>query len=620
MNARSFVLVVLAACCAAGCAIEKQHQVNVSNNKDATSATMRVTAEKEAFFGDLHLHTAYSTDAVLLSGTTVTPDQAYRYARGETVTVLGKSVRLDRPFDFMAVTDHAELMGAGLDLFDPTTAAGQSAFGRGVQKAGAPDSQFLRKLFTSKSPAPGVDWDSIMRSTWRRQIDVAQKYNEPGRFTTFVGFEWSSTPGFNNLHRNVIFASDKVALPYGANDSERPEDLWAYMERNRQNGIESLAIPHNGNLSNGLMYAAVDSDGMKIDKAYAQRRARNEPLNEITQTKGQSDTDPEMSPQDEFANFEVFDEAFGGKKQKTKSDGSYLRQALARGLAISEEVGANPYKTGFIGASDLHSGLSNSDEAQFRGMHGPADDLSKRELEKFVGIGQDLSIVSIMKTGSAGLAGVWAESNSRQSIFAALQRRETFATSGSRIKVRFFAGWNYDQAILEGLNWTAAYAGGVPMGGDLPPAQVSGASPDFIVWAQKDPQGANLDRIQIIKVWAKNGAVQERIFDVALSDGRTIDPKTFKGAALRNTVNLKTGTYENSVGAAELATLWKDPTFKSGEAAAYYVRALEIPTPRWTTMIASEIGADLPKAVPATIQERAWSSPIWYDSSKASRK
>lgn len=584
---------------------------NRASSSGPATATIVSNPERTALFGDLHLHTAYSTDAVLLVRTVVTPDQAYRYAQGQPVTVMGQTVRMSRPLDFLAVTDHAELIGAGVDLMNPDSAAGRTPFATQMRTSGAAPEALLRKLFTSKNPVPGIDWAGIGQSAWQRYVAMAERNNHPGRFTALIGYEWSATPGFQNLHRNVIFRSSKVAYPYSAADSERPEDLWTHMEANRRRGIESLAIPHNGDLSNGLMYAWTDSDGRPISRSYALRRAKNEPLNEIVQTKGQSEVHPALATNDEFANFEVYAKLFSTKKEGTL-EGSYFRDALGRGLAISEMVGANPYKSGVVGGSDVHSGLLVPEESQYRGSYGPLDQPTREQLEVILGYGKDVTPVDNVETSAGDMTGVWAESNTRSSIYDALRRRETFATSGPRMKVRLFGGWSYARSTLDARRWKDAYAGGTPMGGDLPVRPATARAPRFLVWAIKDPQGANLDRAQIIKIWMVGKQIRQKVFDVALSDGRVVDPATGKAPPVGNSVDLKEATYKNTIGASELATLWIDPEFDPGAPAAYYVRVIEIPTPRWSTVLANKIGAPLPTSVPASIQERAWSSPIWY--------
>jgi hypothetical protein len=379
------------------------------------------------------------------------------------------------------------------------------------------------------------------------------------------------------------------------------------------------------------MYDWNMSDGRPIDQAYAERRMRNEPLSEIVQNKGQSETAPELSPNDEFANFEIYDTLLTQRDVKGKVNGSYIRQAFGRGLVIQQKTGGNPFKFGLAGASDYHNGISTSDEKAFAGSPGgidpnvnvPTGDAAKKLLgiiqtrslidDQAARTGKPPAINNPMQGGSSGLTGVWAEQNTRESIFAALKRKETFATSGPRIRVRFFGGWDFSPATLRKTDWTKqAYRTGAPMGSDLPFRAAGASAPSFILQAVKDPDGANLDRLQIVKVWVENGQNKEKIFDVALSGGRKTDPRTGKAPAVGSTVDLTTATYKNTIGAATLQTVWRDPEFDAAKPAVYYLRALEIPTPRWTTYIAAKNGLPLPTSSPATVQERAYSSPIWF--------
>jgi hypothetical protein len=410
----------------------------------------------------------------------------------------------------------------------------------------------------------------------------------------------------------VVFAGPKFPeQPFSYLDSERPEDLWDYLEQQRAQGIDALAIPHNSNLSNGLMFSAADSDGKPLSREYAELRMRNEPEIEITQAKGTSETTPELSPTDEFAAFELYRYMLGGQKEG-KLDGSYVRQAFARGLQIQETVGVNPFKYGFVGASDFHSGVSSTEENNYPGAHGRGDSATNPAAVLAagpLGVGAPPVLFS-----ASGLTGVWAEQNTRESIFAALRRKETFATSGGRMSVRFFAGWQYPAGTADTGNWLAtAYAQGVPMGSDLPQRPAGAASPRFLVQAIKDPDAANLDRVQIVKVWFKNGQSGEQVFDVAWSGERKPDAATGKVPAVGTTVDLATATYQNTIGAAQLIGEWTDPQFDPAASALYYARVLEIPTPRWTTYLAVLNRLPLPDKAPATIQERAWTSPVFYD-------
>jgi hypothetical protein len=597
--------------------------------------------EREAYYGDLHLHTTYSFD--VYSSSNITPDGAYRFARGEPVKYLNEILkRSTLPLDFLAVTDHSENIGVFNMLDDPKSSLSQSEFGRRVHKEGA---KLLGKTLVQLFDGDGAGVkhlssvanvqretvDTIARDAWQHEIEAANRNYQPGKFTTFIGYEWSSEPGMRNLHRNVIFRGDKAPPPFSAADSVRPEDLWSFLERIRKRGYEALAIPHNANASDGLMFDWIDSRGKTIDQAYAQQRAANEPLVEIVQQKGQSETHPVLSPTDEFSNFELMDFQKGFRKgNSSKLPGSYVRDALGRGMEIAQRAGdVNPFKYGFVGASDIHTGLSESSE------HAQAESFTKifrdwqqptgRDKALREGVKEQLRasypsmptesefLKEIYELGSPGLTGVWAEQNTRESIFAALRRKETFATSGTRLKFRIFGGWDYASNLLKSADWVkAAYRDGVPMGGDFPAQRSGKRAPTFAIWAVKDPDGANLDRLQVVKVWLNNGTHAEAIYDIALSNGRNVDTNGGKPPEVGNTVDLRTATYTNTIGATELSSVWQDPHFDPTTPAVYYLRVLEIPTPRYSTIIAVKRGQPLPDGVSATIQERGWSSPIWY--------
>ena len=566
-------------------------------------------APKNAYFGDLHLHTRLSLDAYLYDIETV-PEDAFKYAQGQAVRYMGREIRRGAALDFLAVTDHAEFLGA-LDV--AAQPDGPLANTQWHTLVTSQDPEVKRSLFrriNAERPAV-LTSDAVIDSQWQLVIDSAERNYRPGKFTTFVAFEWSATPGMQNLHRNVIFQGPKFPQrPFSYLDSERPEALWNYLDAQRSQGIDALAIPHNSNISNGLMFATIDSDGRPLSREYAERRMRNEPDIEITQAKGTSETLPELSPTDEFAAFELYRYMLGGQKEG-KIDGSYIRQAFARGMEMEAKIGVNPFKYGLIGASDFHSGVSSTEEDNYPGAHGrndsstnPAAVLNGGPL----GLGAPPALFS-----ASGLTGVWAEQNTREAIFAALRRKETFATSGGRIRVRLFGGWNYPEGSVRGDTWSAAaYADGVPMGSDMRPRPANAGAPRFLVEALKDPDGANLDRIQIVKVGLKDGHSEERVFDVAWSGDRKPDATTGKVPAVGNSVDLKTATYRNDIGAARLSAEWTDPQFDPAAAATYYARVLEIPTPRWTTYLAVRNRLALPEGTPATIQERAWTSPVFY--------
>jgi hypothetical protein len=590
-------------------------------------------------------------------GTRITPDQAYRFGRGETVMIPPEQVNIQQhihathpvparrawPLDFMAVTDHSENMGVFNQFDDPNNPLSKSEFAKRFHAD--PHSAFYlvasaqAQAKDGKRPAApaALHAPEAMRSAWDVEVKAANANYIPGKFTTFIAYEWTSMAEAKyNLHRNVFFNADHAPQPFTSADSVRPEDLWSYLEKTRATGVDAIAIPHNGNVSGGLMYDWNDSDGRPIDEAYAQRRAMNEPLTEIAQNKGQSDTIPELSPSDEFANFEIFDHLLTYPNIRSKPNGSYIRQAFGRGLVIESKVGANPYKYGLVGASDIHNGLSASSEnAMASGPFGidpktmlPRGDAAKRALDIIPSPAlldmdavidhQPPTTENNLAFGSGGLTGVWAEENNRNSIFAALKRKETFATTGTRIRVRMFAGWGFGADLIRRPDWVAkAYAEGVPMGADLPARPAGAAAPRFVLQAQKDPDGANLDRVQVIKIWLEGGDYREKIFDVALSGGRKPDAAGH-AKPVGNTVDLKTGAYQNTIGAVTLATTWKDPEFNPAKPSVYYARVLEIPTPRWSTLLAVKNHLPIPKGAAATIQERAWTSPIWFTPPKGS--
>jgi hypothetical protein len=589
-----------------------------------TDAKAPCHPEKEAYYGDLHLHTTLSYDAYISRGTKVTPDQAYRFASGQPIEYLGQRFQRAWPLDFMAVTDHAENMGLFNEMEKPDSAFANSKPGQYIKQEGPKGFWQFAQLVIEGKPIPEFDTRPALQAAWHQAIDAANRNYQPGRFTTFIGYEWTSHGEQRNLHRNVIFRGDRAPYPFSAVDSQAPEELWSYLENSREQGFEVISIPHNANASDGLMYNDKTFTGQAIDRSHAERRIGNEPLAEISQGKGQSETHPLLSPADEFANFEIFEYLLASTPIKSKADGSYLRQAYGRGLLLWEKLGVNPYKSGVVGGSDFHNGLSISAEQGYTGGMDGADmekilpdrqlatRLLSRDAQGNISGGSKNGFDNL-DTGSASLTGVWAEQNTRDAIFGALLRKETFATSGTRLKLRFFGGWQYDRQLLDGKDWLkTAYAQGVPMGGDLPPKPAPAAAPRFVVQVDKAPEGANLDRVQIIKVSTQNGQYREKIYDVALSDQRRPDPKTGKIPAVGNTVDLKTATYQNRIGAAQLAVVWEDPDFVADQPAVYYLRALEIPTPRWSLLLAVKMGLPLTDDSPATIQERGWSSPIWY--------
>jgi uncharacterized protein DUF3604 len=566
---------------------------------------------KNAYFGDLHLHTSYSMDAFAF-GTRTTPEDSYRYAMGESVDYMGKPQKRLAPLDFLAVTDHAEYLGAVRESINPTGPfAGSEWFKMMTSSDPKVSGEAFTKLMgstTTNKPLPEFNDPAMLRTMWRAYSAMAEKYNQPGKFTTFVAFEWTSMPGGQNLHRCVIFADRGPELPFSSFESQDAEQLWKYLDAQRKLGLDVIAVPHNGNVSNGLMFDRKDLSGKPLTADYARRRMANEPLAEIIQGKGQSDTSPALSPADEFAAYEMFTSLLSGAGTAKSATGSYLRQAYGVGQELQQKIGVNPFKYGIEAGTDFHSGITSTEAGNYPGSHGNQDNDPKTVLSQTESVVGEPPVT----IGSGGLTGVWAEENTRQAIFAAFKRKETFGTSGVRIKVRMFAGWDYPENATDQAEWVkAAYAKGVPMGGDLPPAPPNGR-PTFLLAALKDPNSGNLDRVQIIKVTTKNGRSHEDIVDVLWSGNRKIDSRTGKLPPVGNTVDVHTATFANSIGAAELMGQWTDEKFDPAASTTYYARVLEIPTPRWSTYWAAKLGLPPNPKVPASIQQRAWTSPIWY--------
>ncbi len=612
--AAASLLLALAAC-------SKSNSVQPAATQSQTQATKPTEARpprnplKNAYFGDLHLHSGYSMDAFAF-GTRTTPEDSYKYAMGETVEYMGKPQKRIAPLDFLAVTDHAEYLGVVRDTIDPNGPFAKSEwYAIMTNPDPAVSATAFRKLIgstiTNKS-LPEFNDPKLLRSAWEKYSAISDKYYKPGTFTTFIGFEWTSAPQFQNLHRCVIFADKGPAMTYTAFDSLDPEDLWRYLEAQRKQGLDVIAVPHNGNASNGLMFSTRDMSGKPITRDYAERRMANEPLAEIIQAKGQTDTSPALSPTDEFANFEMWLYLIGSDKKANSATGSYLRQAYGVGQEQQAKLGVNPFKYGIEAGTDFHSGISSTEANNFPGSHGNQDNDPKTVITATTSVGGEPPTA----LSSGGLTGVWAEENTRESIFSALKRKETFGTSGTRIKFRMFAGWSYPKDMTKQADWVkAAYAGGVPQGGDLIP-QAGAVAPTLVVHAIKDPNGGNLDRIQIIKISTKNGKSKESVYDVVWSGDRKPDPKTSKVSAVGNTVDIKAATYTNSIGATELIGQWTDPAFDPQAYTTYYARVLEIPTPRWSTYWAAKLSLPPNPNVAATVQQRAWTSPIWYTPAK----
>lgn len=584
-------------------------------------------AQRNAYFGDLHVHTKLSFDAYIFN-VRATPDDAYRYAKGAPLGHPGGfDVRLPTPLDFTAVTDHSEYIGALQHAANPQELIGQLPIVQGLfssdpEQIAAAFSRIVTGYEHNNLPNEFQD-PKYVAEAWKELQDAAARNNDPGRFTTFVGYEYTSAPDGRNLHRNVIFKTAKVpGLPYSALESNDPENLWRTMDGWRQRGIEALAIPHNANGSDGIMFETTKRNGQPMDQAYADLRSRNEPLTEITQTKGTSETHPSLSPNDEWANFEIMDSYIGSARPVTHFAGSYVRKALEDGILMRETKGFNPFKLGFIGSTDTHNATPGpAQERYYYGKVGKLDATPAARGSVPPGgaktwdghVPAPLSSAGrFQQWGASGLAGVWAEENSRDSIYAALRRKETFATSGPRMRVRFFAGYDFPDDLLQRPDTVKqAYAHGVPMGGDLLAAK--GRAPKFLVWGMRDPQSGVLQRAQIVKGWVENGVAKERVFDVACSDGLQVDSRTARCPDNGATVDLVTCTTSRFKGAVELRTVWKDPEFDPKQRAFYYVRVLENPSCRWSTWDAIRNGTPPAPNIPATIMERAWSSPIWYE-------
>ncbi len=573
-------------------------------------------------FGDTHLHTSWSTDAGM-TGATLGPDVAYRISRGEVVTShLGWKVRLNRPLDFLVVADHAENLGLAdfIRRSDPILLANEN--GRrwhDMVKAGKGYDAFLEWLQADNKDM--INEPRMMQSVWAKVVENADKYYQPGVFTTFHGFEWTSHPGGNNMHRVVIFrdGADRTSqiLPFSQYDSVDAEDLWKYLaDYENRTGGQVLAIPHNGNFSNGLMFDVETYGGESLTEGYARIRAHFEPIIEVTQQKGDGQTHPLLSPEDEFADFETTDKGnLSGKVAKTEDmlPKEYARSALLEGLRQEQKLGANPFKFGMIGSSDNHTALPTTrEENNFSKAHlvEPSAERANHPLIK--GAQPELSLMEA-DVGASGLAAVWARENTRESIWDAMARREVYATTGTRILVRVFGGWDFTADEVQRPDFAkAGYARGVPMGGDLSKAP-EGKAPGFMIRALRDVDGANLDRVQVIKGWLdKDGKLHERIYDVAVSDGRKIDADGRCRTPVGNTVDVANASYTNTIGAPLLTAHWMDPDFDPVNKAFYYVRVIEIPTPRWTAYDAKFFGVEMPEGTKMQLQDRAYTSPIWY--------
>ncbi len=580
----------------------------------------------QVLFGDTHFHTNLSFDAGLV-GTTLDVDAGYRFARGETVrSNSGQPVQLIRPLDFLVITDHAELIGLAPQIQSSAPELLADPWGRWIHERFNSGLEGRMEAFGSilEAGSSGINpmsSNSAGRSIWIDFVEKADTYNDPGLFTAMIGFEWSSTPDGNNLHRVVIFRggaeNTSRTVPFDMFDSFDPEDLWKYMADYEETiGGQVFAIPHNGNLSNGLMFSDRTFDGKRLDRDYAERRMRWEPLIEIAQMKGDGEAHPLLSPDDEFADFETWDVSnIDGSAGKTEDmlPFEYARSALKLGLQLGDKLGANPYKFGISAATDTHTGLSTTREDNYFGKYMHTEPSADRHNDEVIPADDPALRILTSEESAAGLTAVWARENTRGDIFDSLRRKEVYGTTGTRILVRVFAGWDFSADEVSRHDFTArGYQGGVPMGGELFKAP-AGKAPRLMVRALRDPDGANLDRVQVIKGWTDNkGKTHERIYDIAVSGEREIGADGRARKAVGSTVDIEKASYTNTIGEPLLAAFWEDPDFDPGQSAFYYVRVLEIPTPRWTTYDAAFFDIKRPDNVPETVQDRAYTSPIWY--------
>jgi hypothetical protein len=624
----TFALAALALALPAGAAGQVVDPDEVTARKAEYSPYLNYNYPDRVFFGDTHTHTSFSTDAGMV-GNVLGPDEAYRFAKGEIVTSsAGVRARLLRPLDWLVVADHAENLGLAPLIAESDATLMTNDWGREVHdmvKAGDSGEAYGAwgaRMNTRDDPLAGMD--DLTRTMWERLTEAAEAHNEPGRFTAFIGYEWTSSPGGNNLHRNVVFRDGKdhadEVLPLSQYDTQNPEDLWVWMANyEARTGGSVLAIAHNGNLSNGLMFDDVTFTGDLLTREYAERRSLWEPLHEVTQMKGDAETHPMLSPDDEFSDFETWDRgSFAAAKDPDMIPREYAREALKRGLLFDADLGANPFRFGMIGSTDTHTSLATTTEDNYFGKATPGEPGTPGRFEELITgylpspDGRDYAIRHY-RTSASGLAGVWARENTREAIWDAMNRKEVYATTGTRMVVRVFGGWDFEPGDLDRWDFAATgYQQGVPMGGELTDARGSGDAPVFMIRALRDPDGANLDRVQMVKGWLNaDGSTDERVYDVVWSGDRK-PGSDGKLPPVGNTVDVEAASYTNSIGEPMLFGFWTDPEFDPNQRAFYYVRVLEIPTPRWTTYEAAFFGTERPEDVPASIQERAYTSPTWY--------
>lgn len=588
---------------------------------------------EEVFWGDTHLHTSNSPDAFGW-GVRLNPEDALRFARGEEiVSTTGITSQLERPLDFLVIADHSDGLGFSRLIHDTprfllpneTLKRWHDLMREGPEGSQQATAEMIDLADDMDAAAHLIDQDKQDKrslSIWKSSIRTVEKYNDPGEFTAFMGYEFTTQPDGNNLHRVVMmkdgYEKGKQLLPFAAQIDDRPEALWDWMDHYKETtGGDILAIPHNSNVSNGLMFELTAPEGGPMSADYARRRAANEPVVEITQIKGDSESHPYLSPEDELSGFgttgwELGNIIMSGAKTDDMFAGEYVREALKRGLALDAQTGVNPYKFGVIGSTDTHTGLATGDEDNFFGKHTgnePEEGKDRASIQMNLGTRPGRFNWQYL---AGGYAAAWARSNTRADIFDAFMRREVYGTTGPRMTVRFFGGWDFDATVMNGDWVKAGYENGVPMGGTIENAR--GKAPSFIVATLKDPKGANLDRVQIVKGWHNaDGTLSEKVYDVAWSDQNTRQPVDGKLPAVGNTVDLTTATYENSIGSEQLMSVWQDPDFDPALKAFYYVRAVEIPTPRWVAYDAVRLGETVSEEMEPIAQERAYSSPIWYD-------
>ena len=581
-------------------------------------------------WGDTHLHTSISLDARAF-GVILSPADAFRFARGEEVTTShGLRARLSRPLDWLVVSDHSDAMGAMNEIVagnatlmrDPTLRDWNDRLQQGGDVALGATMEVIETFagITGEALPEAIADRRFVQSVWDDYAATADAYDDPGTFTAFIGYEWTSTEGGNNLHRNVIYRDNAIRarqlLPFTTAETFNPEDLWDWMDRyETETGGRVLALAHNGNVSNGLMFPVETNPatGEALTGDYVERRAKWEPLYEITQIKGDGETHPFLSPNDEFADYETWDKANLGPvpKEDWMLQYEYAREAFKNGLKLEDQLGTNPYKFGVVGSTDSHTALATAQEDNFFGKHSGVEPEPGR-WQHVVGEFDATRILG-WEMAASGYAAVWAEANTREAIFDAMERKEVYGTTGSRMSVRFFGGWEFtEEDATSRLPAEVGYSKGVPMGADMPDAPEGASAPSFLVAGLKDPYSGNLDRIQIVKGWLNaDGETEEKVFDVVWSGDREIGADG-KLPAVGNTVDVENASFTNSIGASELITVWADPEFDPSLKAFYYARVLEIPTPRWTVYDAVRFGDDIPDDVPTSTQERAYTSPIWY--------